>query len=68
MDASNRFVVSKNMGIGYPHSMITIKQLFHNFAEKFPRSEMGVAENRSNEDLGVKLMLPIDLSCQKTWV
>ena len=41
--ASNRFVMSKNMGIEYPHAMVTINQRIHIFVEKFPRSEMGVA-------------------------
>ncbi len=29
IDASNRFVMSKNMVIEYPHVMVTIKQRFH---------------------------------------
>ena len=39
----NRFPVSKNMGVEYPHPMVINIQRFWIFHKKFPRSEMGVA-------------------------
>ena len=43
IDASNRFLASKNIEIEPPLAIVVYTYDFHIFRPKFPRSEMGVA-------------------------
>ena len=65
----NRFVVPKNIGIEYHFTMVAHVAIFDYYWLKIATApNLGCGQNGSHDDLGVKIMVAIDLLGQKTYV